>query len=94
MEVILIAFSFITVIIAMSCYFKSNQCAESIRFDSNNPIGLYWLLAVVSSALALFTAVTALGVYEGTLAWLSIHTLILVPVLLFSPFKLSQDKPQ
>lgn len=94
MEVLLIAFSFVTVVIAMSCYCKSNQCAESVRLDRNSPIGLYWLLAVVSSALALFTAVTALGVYEGTLAWLSIHTLILVPILLFSPFNLSQDDKQ
>ena len=92
MELVLIAFSFITVVIAMSCYFKSNQCAENINSDSNSPIGLYWLLAVVSSALALFTAVTALGVYEGTLAWLLIHTFILIPALLFSPLKISQDR--
>jgi hypothetical protein len=94
MEVLLIGFSFVTVVIAMSCYCKSNQCAENINLDKNSPIGLYWLLAVVSSALALFTAITALGVYDGTLAWLSIHTVILVPILLFSPFNLSQDDTQ
>ena len=92
MEFVLIAFSFVTVVFAMSCYFKSNQCAESISADVESPIGLYWLLAVVSSALSLFAAVTALGVYDGTLAWLLIHTCILIPILLFAPFKLSHDK--
>lgn len=91
METGLIVFSFVTVTIAISCFFKSNQCTDEISNDENSPIGLYWLLAIVSSALALFTSVVALGAYNGTLIWLLLHSIVLIPTLIFSPLRLSRN---
>ena len=91
MEVLLIACSCVSVFIAITCYFKSSQCADTENTNSNSQIGVYWLLAVISSALTLLITVTAFDVYTGTLVWLVIYGGILIPIFFIKPHKFLLD---